>query len=287
MMTAVSVVLACAIATVVLGWMYFRRYAISRPPIGVFNRRDVVIMVAVIVLIPYVYIRAPLWVVAGLLSLTMLSLFSSLLEPVVRRPWAVWALTLLLVGGDLAAARVGGKAFDAVNDTVVALAVIGITNLWAQSGMKAQDAAVLGAFLTVYDVLATTWLPLTTDLMLRLAGHPFAPMVAWSTGMPDGWLGLGMGDLLFATVFPHVMRKAYGRKAGGAALALNLVGIVLLISLSASGYLRGAFPVMVLLGPSMVVQAVLWRRLRGPERTTQQYLAADPVIRPVPASVRS
>jgi hypothetical protein len=64
---------------------------------------------------------------------------------------------------------------------------------------------VLGAALTVYDFEATSLLPLMNDLIGRLAGLPFAPMMTWASGA-NHWLGVGLGDLLLATVFPLVLR---------------------------------------------------------------------------------
>ena len=152
---------------------------------------------------------------------------------------------------------------------------VAIANLWAQSGMKARDAAVLGAALTVYDFVATARLPLMGDLVARVAELPFAPLVAWPAGPDGSWLGLGLGDLLLATVFPLVLRKADGRTAGLAAIALGLgalVGVAALAHLAAISI----FPVMVALGPLMVLQYACWTRLRGPERTTWQYRRAEP-----------
>ena len=40
--------------------------------------------------------------------------------------------------------------------------------------------------------------------------------------------------------------------------------------------LEETFPVMVVLGPLMVVQYAFWRWKRGAERTTRQYLQAEP-----------
>ena len=40
-----------------------------------------------------------------------------------------------------------------------------------------------------------------------------------------GWRS-GLGDVLLATVFPLVMRKAYGRLAGLLAMSLALLAIV-------------------------------------------------------------
>ena len=48
-----------------LSWAYFRRYPVARPPIGVFNLRDVVVLLAAIALIPYLYLELPVAVVAA------------------------------------------------------------------------------------------------------------------------------------------------------------------------------------------------------------------------------
>ena len=86
--------------------------------------------------------------------------------------------------------------------------------------MKARAVAVLGGALALYDLVATSLLPLMTDLVWRLASIPFAPVVTWGVG-PDRLL-IGLGDLLLATVFPLVIRKAFGRSAGIAAMIINL-----------------------------------------------------------------
>ncbi len=39
------------------------------------------------------------------------------------------------------------------------------------------------------------------------------------------------------------------------------------------------FPVMIVLGPLMVAQYLFWRRRKGPERKTWQYLQAEPLHR--------
>jgi hypothetical protein len=87
-------------------------------------------------------------------------------------------------------------------------------------------------------------------------------------------LGIGLGDLLLATVFPLVMRKAYGQKAGLAALLIGLSAIAAVLVRTFIGIQVAAFPVMVVLGPLMILQYLYWRRRSGPERTTRQYLQA-------------
>jgi hypothetical protein len=274
MIVALVVVAGHVVAALLLAWGYFRRYTVARPPVGVFNLWDVAVMMGGILLVPYLYFLLPIWLVAGLLALGVLNVLYVALEPVLRARAAVWAATLALVAGAAGAARWAGAMgapYFAANNIVLVAAIIGITNLWAQSGMRARDAALLGGALAVYDVIVTWQLGQSADLFGRLFGLPFAPILAWPAGAGSLWLGLGMGDMLLAAVFPLVMRKAFGRDAGAASLVGSLGLIVVLLAVVASGQLRALFPVMVALGPLMLLQYAYWRRRRGPERTMWQY----------------
>ena len=267
-----AVVLSCAICAVLGGWGYFRRYAVSRPPIGVFNFKDITLMVLFVILLPFLYLLLPVFLAAGLLLLAALSVCSFTLEPALHARWATWLSVLVLLAVDLAAAllfKTNNDRFLAVNNLVLIVLIVGVTNLWAQSGMKARDAVLFGVRLAVYDVVATSLLPLTTAMVVRLAGLPLAPLLAWGSGSTA--ISLGLGDVLLATVFPLVMRKAFGRSAGMLALVLALAAIGTLLALP----LQGAFPVMVVLGPLMVLQYLFWRRRCGRERTTWQYLQEE------------
>jgi hypothetical protein len=291
------VVLGHAAAAVLLGGAFFRRYRVARPPVGVFDLGDVALLLCAVVLAPLLYLALPRWAAAVLLGLGVLGALLVVLEPVLgggrgaRGRWAarlVWPLALALLAADVAAALHPGAPPTvslAVNNAVLVLAVVGVTNLWAQSGLKARDAALLAGALAVYDAVATAGLPLTDALLGRLAGLPFAPLVAWPAG-PGGGLGVGLGDLLLATVVPLALRKAFGRRAGRAAAALAVATLAGLLALLDLGLVRTTIPVMVALGPLTVGQYLGWRR-RGRERTTREYLQAEPTaLALVPAPTR-
>jgi hypothetical protein len=143
---------------------------------------------------------------------------------------------------------------------VLIVAVVGVTNLWAQGGMRDWHAAVLAAALTIYDAIFTWGLPVMSGLFSRLAGLPFAPMVAWPAGDGGQWVGIGLGDLLLVSLAPLVLGKSFGRPAGLAAIVLGLAAIAavpLVAELVGSGT---TFPVMVVLGPVIVLQYAVWRR---------------------------
>ncbi len=276
---SVGALLLQVLVALLLSWHYFRHFQMTRPPIGVFRLGDVAFMLGGIVLIPYLYLAIPRWIVATLLLLGASSLLYFVFEPVLRVRWAIWAVTLSLLLADLGAAwglGVESLLFVIVNNLVQLLSVVGIAVLWVQSGMKARDLTILALALALYDFIFTTQLPLMNDLFQRLAGLPFAPLVVWPVDRAGQWVGIGLGDLLLAAAFPLVMRKAFGRPAGLAALLSGLGVLVLLFVLPMSGAWAKIFPVMVVLGPLIGLQYLYWRYRRGAERTMWQYLLAEP-----------
>ena len=198
------VVLGCVACVQVGSWAYFRRYQISSPPIGVFNVQDLAVMVLLIILVPLFYLILPLWLTAALLLLVATSILYFTWEPLLRARWAIWLATVTLLVVDSGAAFLGTKqnAFFAANNIVLLVMGMGVTNLWAQSGMKARDAALLGVLLALYDFIATVQLPLMGELVARLSDLPLAPLVAWNSEntMPS----IGLGDLLSAATARHL-----------------------------------------------------------------------------------
>lgn len=282
LVAALLATLGLAGMAMLLGWAYFRRYAVARPPIGVITLGDVVVILVGIVSVPFLYLALPPWLAAGLLGLVLLGMLQLALEPVVgvRASWlAAAALTAL----DVATWRQFGSSTAptfAVNNLVLGIATVGIANLWAQSGLRARDAAVLAGALTVYDVLFTSHFPVMTSLFGHLSALPFAPLGGWPLGHDGGWLAIGAGDLLIATVFPLVLGRAFGRPAAWLTMALGLGTLAALLTVVSLGLTAPTFPAMLGLGPVSVLQYLIWAKVRGPERTTWQYRQAEEPGRP-------
>ena len=227
---------------------------------------------------PYLYLGLPAWLATALLALGMAGLLYILLEPILRRALLAVGITALIVAADIFVAwryGTGGIPFFVVNNAILIAAAIGFSNLWSQGGMPARALAFLAGVLALYDFIFTEQLSLMDDLFAGLAAMPFAPILAWPIGGGQ-WLGLGLGDMIIATLAPLVLRKAYGRSAGVTAVAINILAVALLLLLVAAG-VRVSFAVMVLLGPLIVLQYFYWNRRRGAERTTRQYLQAEPL----------
>lgn len=245
----------------------------ARPPIGVFNDFDLGVMIVAIVLVPYLYLALPSWLVVVLLGTGFFSLLFTLGEPVLPIRAVNGGLTLLLIGADLGAAwQLGSQSrlFCFANNLVLLLAAIGMVNLWTQAGMRARHVAILATALALYDFVFTTRLSLMSDLSRQLAYLPFTPQLAWPVGDRGQALGLGLGDVIMLALVPLVMRKAFGPQAGVAAVVINGVAItgIVCLPLLASVLI---FRVMVVLGPLTVAQYLYWIRKLMAEQTLRQY----------------
>lgn len=273
--------LAFLVLGLTLSWAYFHHCQVKRPPIGVFNLWDVAFMFGAIVAVPLFYLLLPVWLVGGLLGLGALGVLYATFEPVLRRRRALlWVAAIAVVGGELWVFLRPGVTREAqllYNNCVQVLLVVGAVNLWAQSGMKARDAAILGAALCTYDVIFTSVLSVMGTLFSRVDALPFAPMVAWPAA--NGWVGFGLGDMLMAAVFPLLIYKGYSRTGGGVAMLLGWVAIAVVLVLPLLGVRYAVFPLMVVLGPLMVAQYAIWRKWRGVERTWLQFRREEQVQR--------
>jgi hypothetical protein len=278
-MIAWTVVTALVAAATLAGWGYFRRFELMRPPIGVFDRHDVVFMLVAIVVVPIAYLALPRAVVGTILCLLALNVFWFGLEPVLRYRSLIWPAAVGLVAADVAVsvtAPVGASAV--VNDLELVLLAAFVTNMLVQSGMRARDLALLVSGLAVYDAVVTTWLGVMDDLLRRLASLPFAPLVAWRQG---DWLALGLGDLLIVVLAPLVLRKAFGRTAGFVSAFTSVAAAAAMLGAVRLGWFTRPIPALVVLGPLLVAQYAWWRLRLGGERRTWQYLELEAPVRRV------
>jgi hypothetical protein len=273
---AFGVVITLVGAATVAAWVYFRRVELMRPPIGVFDWHDVVFMLVVIVVLPIAYLTLPKVAVGVVLCLLALNVFYFGLEPLLRFRALIWPAAVGLVVADVAMSiwgTAGSGWVLAVNDfELVALAVF-VTNMLAQSGLRARELALLVSALAVYDVIATFFLGLMSDVIRRLATLPFAPLVAWREG--GQWLGLGLGDLLVVALAPLVFRRAFGRTAGILSATTALTAVAAMLAALRLDWISRDIPALVVLGPLLLPQYVWWRGRRGRERQTWEYLEIE------------
>lgn len=276
MSTAVALVgLNGAVAAITAaGAVYFARVRMPRPPVGKYELPDVAVMTAVVVAAPLAYLAMPRTLVAVVFGLTFCAALQFTLAPLIGGGRAWLASTVSVAATAACAFADLPVAVTALTDVLLAVAVVGVANMWAQSGMRSVHATWFAGVLCCYDMVATGLTSVMDRFAAQVMGLPFAPLLAVTQGRPP--VALGLGDLLLLVLFPLVALKAFGRVAG-----LLAAGVGVAVSASVSllfglGVLTGAFPLLTALGPLIVLQHVLWSRARSGERTTAEWRAGTP-----------
>ena len=283
-MIPILTIYAFFLLAILLSLAYFRRFRMPQPPLGVMNLWDVALTMIVIVFIPYLHLVLPGWANTVFLSLLTASLFYFVLEPIIAARAGRWLVALALMGIGVAAAYLlpeGGIAYTAINDALILLSIVAISNLWAQSGVRARDLVILALAIAVYDFIFTGRLPVTADLFAQLDNLPFAPLLAWGLGAEQ--VAIGLGDTLMASAFVLVLYKAWGRNAGALGFVAMALSFPLLFSLPALGgiFLTAVFPAMVVIAPLQLLVYLYCRRRYGRERTMREFRQGQIIEPPI------
>lgn len=243
-----------------LALLYRTRVSMPRPPIGVFQRSDIVAMIAALVLMPYAYLHLPVTLVVVLFGLTTSGMVHLSLSPLLGGKPALLAtagLAATAIASDVTGWRHG---LLIANDLMLLLVVIGVTNMWSQTGITPGQVAGLASALAVYDLLATGMSTTTTAFVNHIIARPFAPLLAVDTG--DSPTFIGMGDCLLLTIWPLAVAGAYRRSAVVVAVAFDVAVLAAIRIGFLTGALTGAVPLATPLGVAIIGQYFFWQHRR-------------------------
>ena len=284
---------------------YFRHVRQERPPVGTFNGRDIAILLALIIVLPFLYAALPGWAITCVLALT----FAAALSIGYRLVWGavpVWLGIGVLVGANiwtshtLMGTTTGWELWWVELDILVALGAIAVANLYVQGGMKLKHVAWFGLTLALYDAGSTLVVNVTAVLVEDFIGHPLDPTFGIRGGVNN--YGIGIGDLLFYALFVVASYKAYGKAAARLAFGVMVVfgaaapSLFPLIHDLVDFRNDVVIPSQLFFAPAAFL-CYLWMRHRyGRERTMAEYRAgavgtvpeavpAQPAPAPQPASV--
>jgi hypothetical protein len=300
-----GVALTAGVAVTTGALYYFRRVRQERPPIGTFNGRDIGILLALIVALPFLYAIIPSWLLTCFLAITFAASLSIGYRPVFGAG-PVWLGLGLLIGANIWESHtmmgsvIGWQVWWAELDILVLLGAIAVANLYVQGGMRLQHVVWFGLALAVYDVLSSLVINVTAKLVEEFIGAPLDPTFGMRFNVNN--YGIGIGDLLFYALFVVASYKAYGWAAARLAL-----GVMVVFGAAAPSLVPLAVKLIDfrndILVPSQVFFApaaflcYLWMKHRyGQERTMTEYrastdsapspaTAAQPDPAPEPASV--
>lgn len=297
---AVGAAIACGLAM-----LYFRKVRVERPPIGTFNFRDITTLLVFILLLPFLYAALPALAITCFLCVTFAGSLSFGYRPLVR-PWLLWLLIGLLVGANIYESHrmlgtvPGWQVWWIELDILVIAAVVAVSNLYIQGGMRLQHVVYFVLGLAVYDVFSSLVINVTAVLVSNFLGQPLDPMFGMRFGLNN--YAIGIGDLLLYAVFTIACYKAYGKVAARLAVGISIffgaavppfAGYLLTLTDFRQDIL---VPSQAFFAPAALL-AYLWMRRRyGRERTMGEYLASadnripvaapeEPATAPTPVSV--
>jgi hypothetical protein len=276
MLESYAIGMTVVLVTLLMAQSYLRHVVAGRPPVGVFNRSDVAVLLVGVVVMPFVYLAVPASVAVPVFGVVMVAILAMSLAPVFSSGLLALLVAVALGAADLGLSVLTGPdspALRIANALLLVIAVSGLANVWVQSGMRARHLIVLAAALVVYDTAATTFSAQTMDLFMRLGEGPFAPFFVWRVADGEG-LTIGLGDLLLATIFVILVDKGYGPRAATAALATVGGVLAVMAGLAVTDVLPGFLPGMWGLAPVIIAHTTYLLRTRGPERTVAQFREA-------------
>jgi hypothetical protein len=264
---------ATLIVMIAASVIYLRRVAMPRPPVGRFTGGDIAIMSVMLIVLPAAYLQLPAVAVSAVFGLVLFTAAQTALAPLAGGRAAL-GIAALAVAAEITAKLTGhAHVMLIVNDALIVVAVVGVVNLWAQTGMSAAHVTALAVVLTAYDI-AATWLgALTSDFLNKVATEPFLPLLAVVGGTHPG--GFGLGDCLVLAMWPVVLVKAYGRRPAWIGAIIGLT-VAVIIEFAFKDHWVGFYaviPTMAIVGPLIIVQYAVLRRRLGRERRTGDWRA--------------
>jgi hypothetical protein len=279
-----TVVFVAALGAPLLALFYFRNVRLERPALGVFNTRDILLILAFILSLPFLYLVLPSHVLTGMLVLTFCSALYIAGRPFLS-PRLLWPLIALLVGGDIIVTQAfmgtgwGWQLYWVFNNMIVLAAVVGVSNLYVQGGMRLSQVAWLSLILAFYDAFFVLVIPVSPHLADRFHGQALDAALGWIMGPYSS--NIGIGDLLIFALFLISACKGFGRKGVFASVAIIAIFGALLPSLSSviilpfvhagNGF---TIPVQTFLGPAALLTYSLLRR-SGKERSIGHWWSAQ------------
>jgi len=268
---------ACALA-------FLRRAQLPRPPLGVFDSSDLVVLYTGLAILPLLYIVLPSLVLTVLLAMMLVNILYVGLRPLFSAP-VTWLLALLLVAISTVVTLAVNAGWQAgvtlhwvTNDLLVLMVVVTAANLYVQWGMCLRVVAWFVLVLACYDALFAWGIPLTPLLASHFAGAFFEPLFGFTVNGYSGYVG--MGDLFAFSLFTCAAYKGYGRQGAVAAFGLIAIAGILLpaFGLPVVAWLIGRHsalvPVQVTFGPAAWLVAH-WLMRHAPERSVLQWRSAQ------------
>jgi hypothetical protein len=271
--------LACAGSAL----LYFQHVRLERPAVGVFNFRDIAVLLFFILTLPLLYIALPTWLIVGLLALTFTGALYIALRPLMQ-PRYLWPLVAVLLAANIVVdqtmlgTQLGWQVYWVLVDVVVLIGVVGVANLYVQGGMSLRHVAWFALILAVYDGFFAFVVPISQSLADHFEGVALDPSIGFKMGALNG--NIGLGDLLVFCLFTAAAYKGFGRRGALASFAIITVfgalipGTSPIIIAAVTRAVGVTIPAQVSFGPAAYL-TYRWLAHQKPERSMAEWFAVQ------------
>lgn len=264
--------------------LYFRKVRQERPAVGVFNGRDVAVLLFFIAVVPLIFLVLPdIALVVVLVLIFAGGMYLGLRR--IMRPLYFLGIAALLIGSDIwvtyhyLGTRLGWQVYWAINSIIILLVAVSVSNLYVQGGMRLRHVAWFSFVLAFYDAFFIFVIPLTQRLADRFIGRPLDAAMGFTMGVYNA--NIGLGDLLVFCCFAIAAYKGFGKRGAITAfLIVAIFGGILpsLVPLVVGQVVRGTenitVPAQMIFGPAALVTYLLLAR-RTKERSMKEWLALE------------
>jgi len=231
--------------------VYDARCQLPRPDLGVFDYSDVAALATIVMLYPFAVVVEPPWLAAVVAGAVIVNAAADLAAAMLKTR-ALRAFSLLFTVTAvvlLATSHTDPIPHWALTDLLLVAVVVAVAVAWAQLGANLAHLAVLAAFLTVYDTIATTLTGFMTTLVGTLDHQPIGFVFTFPAA--GGTASLGVGDVLVLALVPVTVRRRLGPCAALSAATLMYGAYLAGLAISTL-YPTCTIPLMVTLGPATI-----------------------------------
>ncbi|MBV9688690.1 MAG: hypothetical protein JO202_03160 [Ktedonobacteraceae bacterium] len=277
------IMLFASLLTVTCSLIYFQTVHMERPPIGVFNKEDIAILFMFLLVLPFIYVAIPPLLLTVILVVAFIGLIYTGLRPLMRARYALLTAIVLLAANIVVTQTsktgwaMGMQIHWALNDLIIILGAVTISNLYVQGAMRLRHVAWFALLLALYDAFFAWVVPLTPALLIHLENTAIDPAIAFTIGTFR--MSIGLGDLFVFSLFTVAAYKGFSVRGMIASLGLVAIfgtllplGVVLVLT-AMTGRANVTVPAQVFFGPAAFI-TYLWLSRHTQERSMRQWYNA-------------
>ncbi len=213
--------------------IYDRFVKVELPPVGRVNWIDVLFILAMLNVFPFLLLVLPSYLILLLFAFSFASGLYYAFRPLIRQR----VIIFILVAGLILTQILNPMKY--LNDVIVMITVVGISVLYVQSGLRMNELALLGIGYSIYDLIIGMFTPFLSQLTLKLTNIQIAPAII------VGNFAIGAADVLLVSLYVVALKQKANIRLAAAYLILSILVVAFIffyLLVVAPSLLANSFP---------------------------------------------